>query len=96
MSDTVKRMDRAEINNAWSVPKSFSKRERPRRRLEEYLQILTADPTNDSICQMAADLSLSLQQIPQAVTLLGDCSNARSRPAMPPAPASPTRSWLAL
>ena len=71
MSDTVKRMDRAEINKRIERAEKLLQKGKTEAALEEYLQILNADPTNDSICQMAADLSLSLQQIPQAVTLLG-------------------------
>src|SRR5271163_2030993 len=40
--------------------------------LTEYLQILEADPQNDNVRQMAADLCLSLNKGPQAVKLLGD------------------------
>jgi diguanylate cyclase (GGDEF)-like protein len=71
MSDTVKRIDRAEINKRVERAEKLLQKGKTEAALEEYLQILAADPTNDSICQMAADLSLSLQQIPQAVTLLG-------------------------
>jgi len=71
MSDTAKRIDRAEINKRIERAEKLLQKGKTEAALEEYLQILTADPTNDSICQMAADLSLSLQQIPQAVTLLG-------------------------
>lgn len=71
MSDTAKRMDRAEINKRVERAEKLLQKGKTEAALEEYLQIVNADPTNDSICQMAADLSLSLQQIPQAVTLLG-------------------------
>src|SRR5258706_6822547 len=40
--------------------------------LAEYLQVLQADPQNDNVRQMAADLCLSLNKGPQAVTLLGE------------------------
>jgi tetratricopeptide (TPR) repeat protein len=40
--------------------------------LAEYLQILEADPQNDNVRQMAADLCLSLNKGPQAVLLLGE------------------------
>jgi len=40
--------------------------------LAEYLQVLQDDPQNDNVRQMAADLCLSLNKGPQAVTLLGE------------------------
>src|SRR5271154_1483730 len=40
--------------------------------LAEYLQILEADPQNDNVRQMAADLCLSLNRGAQAVKLLGE------------------------
>jgi hypothetical protein len=40
--------------------------------LAEYLQILEADPQNDNVRQMAADLSLTLNKGAQAVRLLGE------------------------
>src|SRR5205807_787152 len=40
--------------------------------LEEFLQTLALDPANDTVRQMAADLSLSLQRLPEAVRLLGE------------------------
>ncbi|MFI5102436.1 MAG: diguanylate cyclase domain-containing protein [Terriglobales bacterium] len=40
--------------------------------LAEYLQILEADPQNDNVRQMAADLCLSLNKGAQAVKLLGE------------------------
>ena len=40
--------------------------------LEEYLQIVAEDPGNDTVRQMAADLCLSVQRLPDAVRLLGD------------------------
>jgi diguanylate cyclase (GGDEF)-like protein len=40
--------------------------------LAEYLQILEADPHNDNVRQMAADLCLSLNKGAQAVRLLGE------------------------
>jgi diguanylate cyclase (GGDEF)-like protein len=71
MSDTVKRMDRAEITKRIERAEKLLQKGKTDTALEEYLQILAADPTNDSICQMAADLCLSLQRIPEAVSLLG-------------------------
>jgi len=40
--------------------------------LAEYLLVLQDDPQNDNVRQMAADLCLSLNKGPQAVTLLGE------------------------
>ena len=71
MSDTVKRMDRAEISKRVERAEKLLQKGKTDTALEEYLQILAGDPENDSICQMAADLSLSLQRIPEAVSLLG-------------------------
>jgi diguanylate cyclase (GGDEF)-like protein len=71
MSDTVKHMDRAEITKRIERAEKLLQKGKTDTALEEYLQILAADPANDSICQMAADLSLSLQRIPEAVSLLG-------------------------
>jgi len=72
MSDTVKRMDRAEISKRVERAEKLLQKGKTDAALEEYLQILAADPTNDSICQMASDLCLSLQRIPEAVGLLGE------------------------
>jgi diguanylate cyclase (GGDEF)-like protein len=64
-------MDRAEISKRVERAEKLLQKGKTDAALEEYLQVLTADPANDSICQMAADLSLSLQRIPEAVSLLG-------------------------
>ncbi|MBZ5571353.1 MAG: diguanylate cyclase [Acidobacteriia bacterium] len=72
MADNVKRMDRAEINKRVERAEKLLQKGKTVDALDEYMQVLTADPANDTICQMAADLSLSLQQIPQAVKLLGE------------------------
>ncbi|MGH9499775.1 MAG: tetratricopeptide repeat-containing diguanylate cyclase [Terriglobales bacterium] len=64
-------MERAEINKRIERAEKLLQKGKTDTALEEYLQILAADQTNDSICQMAADLSLSLQRIPEAVSLLG-------------------------
>ena len=60
-------MDRAEIAKRVERAEKLLQKGKTDEALEEYLQILAADPTNDTICQMAADLCLSLQRIPQAV-----------------------------
>jgi diguanylate cyclase (GGDEF)-like protein len=64
-------MDRAEISKRVERAEKLLQKGKTDAALEEYLQVLAADPTNESICQMAADLSLSLQRIPEAVSLLG-------------------------
>jgi diguanylate cyclase (GGDEF)-like protein len=72
MADTVKRIDRAEITKRVERAEKLLQKGKTAEALEDYLQVLTAEPGNDTVCQMAADLCLSLQRIPQAVKLLGD------------------------
>ena len=72
MADTVKRIDRAEITKRVERAEKLLQKGKTAEALEEYLQVLAAEPGNDGVCQMAADLCLSLQRIPQAVKLLGD------------------------
>jgi diguanylate cyclase (GGDEF)-like protein len=72
MADTVKRMDRAEITKRVERAERLLQKGKTAEALEDYLQVLAAEPGNDTVCQMAADLCLSLQRIPQAVKLLGD------------------------
>jgi len=72
MADTVKRMDRAEITKRVERAEKLLQKGKTAEALEDYLQVLAAEPGNDTVCQMAADLCLSLQRIPQAVKLLGD------------------------
>jgi len=71
MSDTAKRMDRAEITKRQERAEKLLQKGKTSEALDEYLQILEADPDNEAICQMAADLNLSLQRISEAVKLLG-------------------------
>jgi len=71
MADTVKRIDRAEITKRVERAEKLLQKGKTAEALEEYLQVLAADPGNETVCQMAADLCLSLQRIPQAVKLLG-------------------------
>ena len=71
VADAFKRMDRSEISKRVERAEKLLQKGKTADALNEYLEILTADPANDSICQMAADLSLSLQRIPEAVVLLG-------------------------
>jgi len=72
MADIVKRMDRAEITKRIERAEKLLQKGKTAEALEDYLQVLSAEPGNDTVCQMAADLCLSLQRIPQAVKLLGD------------------------
>jgi diguanylate cyclase (GGDEF)-like protein len=72
MADTVKRIDRAEITKRVERAEKLLQKGKTAEALEDYLQVLAAEPGNDTVCQMAADLCLSLQRIPQAVKLLGD------------------------
>ena len=64
-------MDRSEISKRVERAEKLLQKGKTADALNEYLEILTAEPSNDSICQMAADLSLSLQRVPEAVVLLG-------------------------
>jgi diguanylate cyclase (GGDEF)-like protein len=72
MAEIVKRMDRAEITKRVERAEKLLQKGKTAEALEDYLQVLAAEPNNDTVCQMAADLCLSLQRIPQAVKLLGD------------------------
>ena len=72
MADTIRRMDRAEITKRVERAEKLLQKGKTAEALEDYLHVLAAEPGNDTVCQMAADLCLSLQRIPQAVKLLGD------------------------
>ncbi len=72
MADTGRRIDRAEITKRVERAEKLLQKGKTAEALEEYLQVLAAEPSNDTVCQMASDLCLSLQRIPQAVKLLGD------------------------
>jgi len=71
MPDIYKTVDRAEITKRVDRAEKLLQKGKTAEALDEYMQVLAADPANDTITQMAADLSLSLQRIPQAVKLLG-------------------------
>jgi len=71
MAET-RRLDRSEITKRVERAEKLLQKGKPAEALEEYLQVLQADPANDSVCQMASDLCLSLQRIPEAVKLLGE------------------------
>jgi diguanylate cyclase (GGDEF)-like protein len=62
---------RAEINRRVERAEKLLQKGKPADALEEYLQVLQADPDNDNVRQMAADVSLSLNRNSQAVRLLG-------------------------
>jgi len=64
-------MDRGEITKRVERAEKLLQKGKTAEALDEYMQVLAAEPANDTITQMAADLSLSLQRIPQAVNLLG-------------------------
>jgi len=65
-------MDRGEITKRVERAEKLLQKGKTAEALDEYMQVVAADPGNDTITQMAADLSLSLQRIPQAVNLLGN------------------------
>ncbi len=71
MSETAHRADRAEIARLVEHAEKLLQKGKTAEALEEYLRILAGDPVNDGVRQMAADLCLSLQRIPDAVALLG-------------------------
>src|SRR2546423_6555131 len=71
MPDT-KRVDRAEIARHVERAEKLLQKGKTADALEEYMQVLSQDPNNDTVRQMAADLCLSLQRTPDAVRLLGE------------------------
>jgi len=72
MTDTPKRADRQEIARRVERGEKLLQKGKPAEALEEFLQTLALEPANDTVRQMAADLCLSLQRLPEAVRLLGD------------------------
>jgi len=72
MSDTTRRIDHAEIAKRVERAEKLLQKGKPAEALEEYLLVLGAEPGNDAVCQMASDLCLSLQRVPEAVKLLGE------------------------
>jgi diguanylate cyclase (GGDEF)-like protein len=64
--------NRAEITRRVEKAEKLLQKGKTPDALAEYLQILEADPQNDNVRQMAADLSLTLNKGAQAVRLLGD------------------------
>ena len=76
MSET-KRIDRAEIAKHIERAEKLLQKGKPAEALEEYLNVLASEQENDTVRQMAADLCLSLQRVPDAVRLLGPDRAAR-------------------
>ena len=72
MPETTHRADRAEIARLVEHAEKLLQKGKTAEALAEYLQILAADPSNDGVRQMAADLCLSLQRVPEAVKLMGE------------------------
>jgi diguanylate cyclase (GGDEF)-like protein len=72
MSDSTKRLERNEIPKHVERAEKLLQKGKPAEAVEEYLQVLAADPSNDTVRQMAADICLSLQRLPDAVNLLSE------------------------
>ncbi|HKW16292.1 MAG TPA: tetratricopeptide repeat protein [Terriglobales bacterium] len=72
MAETPKRVDRQEIARRVERGEKLLQKGKPAEALDEFLQILALDTANDTVRQMAADLCLSLQRMPDAVRLLGE------------------------
>ena len=68
----IKRVDRAEVAKRVERAEKLLQKGKTADALEEYMQVLSQDSNNDTVRQMAADLCLSLQRIPDAVRLLGE------------------------
>src|SRR5882724_2260146 len=62
-TDIAKRVERAE---------KFLQKGKPEAALEEYLSVRQEDRENDTVRQMAADLSISVGRAPEAIVLLGE------------------------
>jgi diguanylate cyclase (GGDEF)-like protein len=65
-------MDRTEISKKVERAEKLLQKGKTAEALGEYLQILAADPGNDTVRTTAADVCLSLQRVPEAVRLLGE------------------------
>ncbi len=72
MAETSKRADRQDIARRVERGEKLLQKGKAAEALEEFLQALALDPANDTVRQMAADLCLSLQRLPEAVHLLGE------------------------
>ena len=64
--------DRADIAKRVERAEKFLQKGKPEAALEEYLSVLQEDRENDTVRQMAADLSISVGRGAEAVTLLGE------------------------
>jgi GGDEF domain-containing protein/tetratricopeptide (TPR) repeat protein len=64
--------DRADIAKRVERAEKFLQKGKPEAALEEYLSVLHEDRENETVRQMAADLSLSVGRVPEAVALLGE------------------------
>jgi tetratricopeptide (TPR) repeat protein/GGDEF domain-containing protein len=71
MPEINQRPDRAEITKLTEHAEKLLQKGKTADALDSYQRILKLDPGND-VQQMAADLCLSLQRIPEAVSLLGE------------------------
>lgn len=78
MAETPKRADRQEIARRVERGEKLLQKGKAGDALEEFLQILSLDASNDTVRQMAADLCLSLQRLPEAVHLLGELFERQS------------------
>lgn len=65
-------MDRAEIAKRIERAEKYLHKGKTADALEEYLHVLAVDAGNETVRQVASDLCLSLQRIPEAVKLLGE------------------------
>ena len=64
--------NRADISRRVEKAEKLLQKGKTPEALAEYLQILEEDRQNDNVRQIAADLCLSLNKVPQAVQLLGE------------------------
>jgi GGDEF domain-containing protein/tetratricopeptide (TPR) repeat protein len=64
--------DRADIAKRVERAEKFLQKGKPEAALEEYLSVLQEDRENDTVRQMAADLSISVGRAPEALVLLGE------------------------
>jgi diguanylate cyclase (GGDEF)-like protein len=71
MSDLANRPDRAEISKRVERAEKYLQKGKTADALTEFLAVLDADPENDSVRQMAADLCVSLSRTTDAIRLLG-------------------------
>ena len=72
MSETTKRVDRAELTRRIERSEKLLQKGKAAEALEEYLLVLRDDPENDTVRQLAADLCLSQNRNRDAVQLLGE------------------------